>query len=274
MRFGVEIVTLGPYADPRRVVELAVAAEEAGFELVAVWDHLAFTWGVPSADPLVTLSAVAQATSHIRLLPFVTPLARHRPHVLAWQLACLDMLSDGRLVLGAGLGGVEQEFSAFGEDDSAAVRAARTDEALEVVTRLWSGEKVDHRGQHYRVEGVELQPLPVQPPRPPIWIGGESDGAMRRAARWDGWAASGVGEDGQMIKSVADVEQTVGRLKRAGARLGEGFAVVLTGVTRGPGAVDARSYESAGVTWWLESLSPTFGERDELLRRVRAGPPR
>jgi alkanesulfonate monooxygenase SsuD/methylene tetrahydromethanopterin reductase-like flavin-dependent oxidoreductase (luciferase family) len=274
MRYGIEVVTLGPYADPHRVVELAVEAERAGFELVAVWDHLAFAWGVPSADPLITLAAVAQATSTIRLLPAVTPLPRHRPHVLAWQLACLDVLSDGRLVFGAGLGGVATEFSAFGEPASSLVRAEMTDEALDVISRLWAGDTVDHAGRHYSVRGVNLAPLPVQRPRPPIWIGGESAGAIRRAARWDGWLAPGaVDESGNVVRTPGRVAGLVGQVRAAGARVGEGFDVIVDGVTHGAGASDPAAYAAAGAGWWLEVLSPSFGDEQEMLRRVRAGPP-
>jgi alkanesulfonate monooxygenase SsuD/methylene tetrahydromethanopterin reductase-like flavin-dependent oxidoreductase (luciferase family) len=273
VHYGIEIVTLGPLADPRRVVELAVAAEEAGFEMVAVWDHLAFAWGVPSAEPLVTLSAVAQSTKRVRLLPFVTPLARHRPHVLAWQLACLDVLSEGRLVLGAGLGGVPEEFSAFGEESSPSSRAQKTDEALAVISRLWAGEQLSHTGLHYRVEGVALAPLPVQRPRPPIWIGGDSDGALRRAARWDGWAGAGSTEEGTMAKSVAAVAAVTARLRELGAPLGDGFDVVLSGVSHGPRAAAPSDYAAAGVSWWLESISPSFGDGAELRNRIEAGPP-
>jgi alkanesulfonate monooxygenase SsuD/methylene tetrahydromethanopterin reductase-like flavin-dependent oxidoreductase (luciferase family) len=273
VRFGIEVVTLGPLADPRRVVELAAAAEEAGFELVAVWDHHAYVWGVPSADAVVTLTAVAQATTRIRLLPTVIPIARHVPHVLALQLANLDVLSGGRLIVGVGLGGVAEEFTAFGQPASARDRAERVDEALDVMTGLWSGAEVNHSGRHYRVDGVTLAPTPVQRPRPQVWIGGESEGALRRAARWDGWVIGGTTEDGGMAKSPADMTRLVETLRTAGARVGEGFEVAMSGVTHGPGAADPASYAAAGVTWWLESLSPSYGEPGELLRRARAGPP-
>jgi probable F420-dependent oxidoreductase len=274
VRYGIEVVTLGPYADPRRVVELAVAAEEAGYELIAVWDHLAFAWGVPSADPLVTLSAVAQATERLMLVPSVTPLARHRPHVLAWQLACLDVLSGGRLVLGAGLGGVEQEFSAFGEEADAAIRAERTDEALDLIDRLWSGEQVSHRGRHYAVDGVSLAPLPQQRPRPPIWIGGESRAAIRRASRWDGWITTGAEQDGTMRLSADEMRQRAEQLRSAGAPVGSGFDLAVSGVSHGHGAPEVRAFADAGASWWLEAISPSFGDHQEMLARVHGGPPR
>jgi alkanesulfonate monooxygenase SsuD/methylene tetrahydromethanopterin reductase-like flavin-dependent oxidoreductase (luciferase family) len=163
-----------------------------------VWDHLGFAWGVPPADPWVVLAAVAQATTRIRLGTAVTPLARRRPVVVANAVATLDRLSGGRVVLGAGLGGVSAEFAAFGEPDDPRVRAGKLDEALEVVAALWAGQPVSHAGEHYTVDGVALAPTPVQRPRVPIWIGGHSRAAQRRAARWDGWIIGGDNEQGEM----------------------------------------------------------------------------
>ena len=218
MRYGLNVCTLGEYADPRLVVDVAAAAEEAGWESLFVWDHLGFAWGVPSGDPWITLSAVAQATSRLRIGTGVTPLARRRPQVVANTVACLDRLSGGRVVLGAGLGGVPVEFTAFGESDDPTQRAERLDEALELVTALWSGERVYHQGRHYTVAGVTLAPLPVQRPRVPIWIGGDSAAAKRRAVRWDGWIVGGDSPDGTMVISP-DHDRTALRLPSAVYRL-------------------------------------------------------
>src|SRR3990172_9488132 len=98
MHYAIEVVTLGDYADPRRVVQFAQAAEDAGWEGLFVWDHLGFVWGAPAGDPWVILSAVAQATRQLRLGTAVTPVPRRRPQVLANTLATLDVLSQGRLI--------------------------------------------------------------------------------------------------------------------------------------------------------------------------------
>ena len=168
MNHGIDIATLGDYADPRPVVQLARAAEAAGWQALFVWDHLAFAWGVPSGDPWVILAAVAQATQQLKLGTAITPLPRRRPHVLANTVASLDLLSEGRVILGVGLGGVPQEYTAFGEEENAQHRAQRLDEGLEVLDRLWSGEQVTHHGTHYTVSDVTLAPLPLQRPRVPI----------------------------------------------------------------------------------------------------------
>ena len=189
MRYGTVTSNLGEYADPRVVVRLARAAEAAGWEAFFVWDHLGFVRGVPSGDPWVILSAVAASTTRLKLGFAVTPLARRRPQVVANALASLDLLSGGRVVFGAGLGGSSEEFTAFGDPGDARQRAAMLDEGLQVLDGLWSGATVTHRGKNYAVEGVSMAPRPLQRPRIPIWIGGEGPPALRRAACWDGWLA-------------------------------------------------------------------------------------
>ena len=110
MHYGIDIAPLGDLADPRKLVQLAQAAEAAGWEAVFVWDHLGFVWGTPAADPWVALAAIAQATTRIKLGPAVTPVARRRPQVLAHTVATLDVLSEGRVIFGAGLGALKIGF--------------------------------------------------------------------------------------------------------------------------------------------------------------------
>ncbi len=272
MHYGIDIATLGDYANPRLVVLLAQVAEAAGWEGLFVLDHLAFAWGVPSGDPWIILAAVAQATTRLRIGTAITPLPRRRPHVLANTVATLDQLSEGRVILGAGLGGVPQEFTAFGEEDDPHARAQQLDESLDVLDRLWSGEAVMHRGAHYTVDNVTLAPLPVQRPRVPIWIGGESLPALRRAARWDGWVVGGDNEQAEMIKTPEQVAENVAYIQRHRSASAP-FDVALTGCSTPAGNTLVRDFAAAGVTWWLESLHGFRGVFDELQARVMAGPP-
>jgi probable F420-dependent oxidoreductase len=269
MRYGIDVAIIGELAEPERVVRLAVAAEAAGWEAMFVWDHLAFAWGTPSADPWVVLAAAAQATTRLRLGPAVTPLPRRRPVVLAHAVATLDRLSGGRVVFGAGLGGVPAEFDAFGEPSAPSARAERLDEALTVLDALWSGTRVHHDGPHYRVDGVTLAPLPVQRPRVPVWIGGSARAALRRAARWDGWLAGGDDEQGRMAVTPERLAEDVAYLRRCG---GTGD-VALIGASRPADTAMVLQYAAAGATWWLEHLHAGRGSYDDLLSRVTAGPP-
>lgn len=273
MKYAIEIVPFGTYADPRNIVVVAQAAEAAGWDGIFLWDHLAFAWGVPCADPWVALSAVAQATIRLRLGTDITPLPRRRPHILATTLAGLDLLSAGRVIFGAGLGGVPLEFSAFGEPEDARTRAAMLDEGLFVLDGLLSGQEVKHQGRFYTVNGVCLNPLPIQEPRPPIWIGGESRPALRRAARWDGWVIGGVNEAAQMIKSPQEMTAAAAYIRSFRDQEAP-FDIAMTGVSDVGDAELVRTYAAAGVTWWLESIFDLRGSLDEMMARVTAGPPR
>jgi hypothetical protein len=133
-----------------------------------------FPYGGPYdvVDPWVLLTVIALATSRIRIGPLVTPVARWRPGTLARQTTSLDRLSGGRLVFGAGLGfTLPAEFGTWGEPVEPRTVAQRLDEGLEVLAGLWSGERVDFRGDQLTAEDVTFRPTPVQRPRPPVWIG-------------------------------------------------------------------------------------------------------
>ena len=272
MRYGIVMANLKEYSDPRVAVRLAQAAEEAGWEAFFVWDHLGFVWGQPSCDPWVVLAAIAASTTRLKLGTALTPLARRRPQVVANALASLDLLSRGRVVFGAGLGGVAEEFTAFGDPGDAKERAARLDEGLTVLDRLWSGASVRHRGQHYAVEGVSLEPLPLQRPRVPIWIGGEGAPALRRAARWDGWLAPATNPDGTMSKSPGRIAEMVAQIRRH-RTTDAPFEVAVDGYSESGDPTLPRAYEAAGATWWLESIHGTRGPLEENMARIGAGPP-
>jgi alkanesulfonate monooxygenase SsuD/methylene tetrahydromethanopterin reductase-like flavin-dependent oxidoreductase (luciferase family) len=274
MRYGIVTANLGEYADPRVAVSLARAAEAAGWEAFFVWDHLGFVWGAPSGDPWVILSAVAASTTRLKLGLSLTPLARRRPHVVANALAGLDLLSGGRAIFGAGLGGAPDEFTAFGEPGDATRHAAMLDEGLTILDGLWSGETVTHRGKHYAIGGVSLAPLPLQRPRIPIWIGGESPPALRRAARWDGWLAPATSHDGTpiMAKSPERIAEMVAEIRRH-RTTDAPFEVTIDGYSEAGDPALPRAYGAAGATWWLESIHDVRGRPDEMMARVKAGPP-
>jgi probable F420-dependent oxidoreductase len=263
MRHGLLVANVGTYADPRNVVRLGEVAERAGWEALFLWDHLGFVWGPPAADPWVTLAAVAAATERLSIGTGVTPVARRRPQVLAQTVATLDVLSGGRVVFGAGLGGVPAEFSAFGEPADERVRAEQLDEGLDLLRRLWAGERVGHEGPHYTVRDVALAPLPVRQPLP-VWIGGNGRRALRRAARFDGWIAD-TADPERMTVTPAQLAESVAAIGR-----GDGFEVAVHGFAdrAEPGA-----YAAAGASWWLEDVHDLREPLAAALERVAAGPP-
>ena len=272
MHYGIEVVPFGSYSNPRAVVRLAQAAEATGWEGIWIWDHVLFPWG--AGDPWITLAAVATATRHMKLCTGVAPVPRYRPHLLARMLAGLDLLSEGRVIFGAGLG-IAPDFTPFGEPGDAAIRAAMTDEGLDLLTRLWSGESITHHGRYYTAEAVQLAPAPVQRPRIPIWIGGDSQAALRRAAQWEGWIIGTVNEQCEITKSPAQVAAQVAVIRRHRSEDAHAaFDVAVDGVSQAGDGDMARAYEQAGATWWFECIFGSRGTEEEMLRRVEAGPPR
>jgi alkanesulfonate monooxygenase SsuD/methylene tetrahydromethanopterin reductase-like flavin-dependent oxidoreductase (luciferase family) len=273
VRYGIVMSNLDDYADPRLAIRLARAAEEAGWEGFFVWDHLGFVWGAPSCDTWSVLSAVAVSTTRLKLGTAITPLARRRPQVVANALASLDLLSGGRVIFGAGLGGIAEEFTAFGEPGDAKERARKLDEGLTVLDGLWSGRPLTHHGQHYDVENVSLAPLPLQRPRIPIWIGGQGPPALRRAARWDGWLAPATRPDGTPImdKDPGRIAEMVAEIQHH-RRSDTSFEVAVDGYSEPGDAALTRAYDAAGATWWLESIHGKRGPLEEMIARVEAGP--
>lgn len=194
---------------PGTFCELAQRAEALGFDSVWTTDHISFV--NPILEGLIALAALAGATDRVALGVGVLLLPLRHPSLVAKQVASLDYLSGGRTILGVGVGGEgSKDFEAVGI--SRTERGARTDEAIEVLRLLWSGEAVSHHGRFYDFDEVHIAPPPLQRPAPPIWVGGRSRAALRRTGRvGDGWLAypaspERVAGDWQTICREAEAE--------------------------------------------------------------------
>jgi alkanesulfonate monooxygenase SsuD/methylene tetrahydromethanopterin reductase-like flavin-dependent oxidoreductase (luciferase family) len=254
---------LGELADPHAIIDIAIAAEESGWDGLFVWDHvlspIGGDWAI--ADPWVALAAAAAGTSRIRLGPMVTPLPRRRILKLARETATLDRLSRGRLVLGLGTGDDRgREYSAVGENADARRRGRILDEGVGVLTALWAGKTVTHHGELI-VEDVRAAPDGAPRPHIPLWFGtARHDGKpVERAARHDGiFPLTGD------VSTVAQIADTIEQLR--GSR--EGFDIA---VKTKPGT-DAAEFAAAGATWAMHAFWP--GDRpDQVLRVIEAGRP-
>jgi probable F420-dependent oxidoreductase len=174
------------------IAEIAEAIERAGFDAAWVTEHpfppdrWLRSGGHHALDPFVALTAAAVATRRISLHTHILVLGYRNPFLLAKAAASLDVVSGGRLILGVAAGYLEAEFRALGagfED-----RNDRADEALEAMNEAWQGASMSFAGSGYTAESHTMRPRPAQRPRPPLWIGGNSRRAMRRAVRYgDGW---------------------------------------------------------------------------------------
>ena len=277
MHAAIDIAPLGELANVDTIVRLAVAAEAAGWDGISTWDSLGTGMG-GAADPFVALAAVAGATTRLRLIASVIAFPRRRPQLVAQAAATLDGWSHGRLVLGIGAGGDPGDFEPFGEPFDAAGRVRAMDEAAALVDAYLRGEAVEHRGDLFSAHDATVGPRASQRPRPPIWLGGMKPGALRRAARWDGWIAVATSEDGSAMALPPDAfGRMADRVRAERDALGLAGApcdIAVFGFSGPAEATElAAGYERAGATWWLESLSPMRGPMDALLDRIEAGPP-
>jgi probable F420-dependent oxidoreductase len=232
LRVGITLPNYGPLAGPQNLTRLARRAEALGFDSIWVADHLVMPRDTASVypfdrrtaapparldglvefyEPLTTLAYLAAATNRLRLGISVYVVPYRNPVVTAKLIGTLDALSGGRVIFGAGVGWLREEFYAVGADPR--LRGRVTDEYLEVCRRLWRDEVASFAGAHYQLPPVRSGPKPVQRPWPPIWIGGNSPAARARAvALGDGLHL--IDLDGEEIMPIA--AQIADRLRAAG----------------------------------------------------------
>jgi probable F420-dependent oxidoreductase len=216
----------GAFIPTEHLVPIAIAAEEAGFTAMAFPDHVvhpeklgkpypytedgkrrweAFT---PWPDPWVTIGALSQATTTLRFTNNVFVLAMRNPFIAAKMIATAAELSGGRVGLTIGVGWSDTEYELMGQEFRN--RGKRTDEMIEILRKLWTGEMVEHHGEFYDFDRLEMNPPP--PGRIPIWVGGISEPALRRAARNDGWLSD--------LQTTQDIADSIERVRAYRAELG------------------------------------------------------
>lgn len=209
MQYGIRLPHYLTDGSPDRVAATAREAERLGFDSIWVVDHLLIpadperSWGWSYYDPFVTLGQVAAITDRVKLGTSVIVLPYRPPIVSAKLVAALDQVSGGRLILGVGAGALIEEFDALGVPF--AERGARTDEALEVWRALFTQDVAEYAGRWTSFRHVKFEPKPLQRPSPPIWVGGNSPAAIRRAIRHgDAWHPLAMRFD-RMEVGVADL---------------------------------------------------------------------
>lgn len=262
MRRGLFVPPFGELADPRLLAELASNAEDAGWDGFFLWDHMWRRTPIRVADAWTCLTGIASSTSRIRIGPMVTPLARRRPQRVARESVTLDLLSDGRLTMGVGLGvDTDGELGRFGEVVDEKTRGAMLDEALSLIVQLWSGDVASFDGAFYKAEDVRFLPTPLQTPRIPIWVAARGDGPqrpVRRAARFDGLfpVHTSLDDLSRMLETVVDARGSL-----------DHFDVVI----QEEATASETSLEAAGITWLLRSVPQ--GETFRRCRELIAGGP-
>ena len=277
---------------PGAIGELSAAAEAAGFAAVYTTEHPfpGDEWlahgGHHALDPLVALSFAAAATSSVLLHTNLFVPAYRNPFLAAKGIATLDVLSGGRTIIGLGAGYLEAEFDALGADFTG--RNDRMDEALVAMEAAWSGESVTFSGTGYRAAGNTMLPRPRQRPRPPLWIGGNSRRAIRRAVESaDGWcpfptpAKYATRTRTAPLESAADLAVALDYARGHAASVGrtepltvcfipDGLSMGARPVDEGRVIASIRELESIGVTWVSVAL-PGDTRVDQLAAIERFG---
>lgn len=219
MRFGFVVPHNYGLMRPEDVTRVAVRAEERGFDSVWVNHHVLHAGYIldrlgdkPYYDALTVLTYASALTSRVRLGTSVLVLPYLNPIVLAKTLATLDVLSGGRVIAGVGVGGLRHESDALGKDFER--RGAYTNESIAIMKELWTAADPAFDGEFFRFSGVKFSPKPVQKPHPPVWIGGQSNAALRRVARLgDGWHPTAItpGQLGERLDYLRARLQESGR---------------------------------------------------------------
>ena len=243
MKFGFGVPTRGPLATPRDISEIARTGEAVGFATVYVNDHIVVPRDIASRYPysetgawaggrfgeamelVPLLGFLASATTSVRLLTSVMVIPYRHPVTTAKMFATIDVLSAGRVTVGCGAGWMEEEFLAVGAPPFAE-RGKVVDEYLTVFREIWTKDAPEFDGAYVSFDEIATLPHPVQKPHPPLWIGGESGPALRRAAKLgDGWYP--IGNNPQFpLDTLPRYKARLDRLKAEAEKVGRDFATL------------------------------------------------
>jgi probable F420-dependent oxidoreductase len=233
LQFGANIFGVGALAEPTALADVARLAEDLGYHSVFVADHVVMPRALGSKypysrdgsfpydpdrdwlDPMVALGFLAARTTTIRIGTSITVLPMRHPIITAKQVATADHLSGGRVIFGVGVGWMAEEFALLGE--SFHDRGRRMDEYLRLVRTLWTEKNPTFAGQYFQVKDCAITPKPVQKPHVPIWVGGDSPVALRRAAQLgDGWHSAGtsLADLPGKLRILDEALATAGRARR------------------------------------------------------------
>ncbi len=212
MKFGVKLPQFGPGTDPDLMLRWARFAEAIGFDFVLTGDHTALTpevlqdYPAPYYEPFTTMAWLAGKTRRIKLGFTVIVVPHKHPSLLAHLTSTLDQLSGGRLIVGVGVGWAESEFDVLGMPFRQ--RGAVTDEFLAAVKLLWENDTVSFDGHYVSFTDVTVSPRPLQSPHPPVWVGGSSKRAIRRAVlHGDAWHPIGATIDWLREKGMPEIRR-------------------------------------------------------------------
>ena len=297
MKFGVLAGNFGTFGGDPGVdacIKVAEEAERLGFDSVWVHDHIIMPSGVQSKypynetgdspfrvdqyifDPITVMAAIAARTSRVQIGTSVLVVPYRNPLVLAKELATIDCISHGRVVLGIGAGWMSEEFDALGIGDSFAHRGAMTDEWMAVCVNLWTQDgPSSFKGRWVSYENVGANPLPVQKPHIPIWVGGKTPAAQRRVVRYGSGYHTIASTPSELTGEVGQVR---GLMERAGRDPGSLVVSMLgmgLGLTKKQDVIDALGdynraglHHLVGIPWLLSGRLGEMTPHDRLKAQI------
>ncbi len=287
MKFGLMYANAGPFAFPELLTHLAQTAEGVGVESLWTVEHVVIPVGyastypydpsgkipvpdqMPIPDPFVALAFVAAVTKTLRLATGIVILPQRHPLYVAKEVASLDVLSHGRVILGIGVGWLAEEFQALGIPF--AERAARTAESVRAIRSLWKDEAEPFHGKFFRWEKLESHPKPIQKPGVPIVVGGHTELAARRAARYGDGFFPGVADDQKLRWLLAIMRDECAKLGRDPA------TIEITSGRAAPTVDSVRQLRDLGVSRFMvpppafdpDGVTQGLEQLGELIARVR-----
>jgi probable F420-dependent oxidoreductase len=279
LKFGLLLPHFCEHASIELCLEGSRRAERYGFHSLWVRDHLVFEpHGIEGTnnthiEGLLMLSAVAAATSNIRLGTSMTICHRHPIH-LAQSFAALRAISGGRIIMGIGLGGFAHEFAAAGLPTGIAERAELVRSNVEVCRRLWAGERVTFKSEYLDFADVELKPTPLKPI--PIWYGGGTSAACRRAVEYcDGWmpARTTLPTFEKLIQYIRGLCENVGKPMISAAVMPFTSVAPNRAAALAPVNIDALIAEANKFPTWVKPASGRFCSLDDIRGLILAGTP-
>ena len=280
MKYVINIPNYSYFSEPENLIIFAKEVEKSGWDGLFMWDHLQlipeFFRDIPFIDPYVALTIIACNTKNILLGPYVTPISRRRPWQVYRQLVSLDHLSKGRIIFGVGLGTpAEFDFSAFGDESDNIIRGEMLDESLEIIELLSTGEEISYKGKHYNLNRVQLLPRPYNG-RIPIFVAGQwpNKNPFKRAAHYDG--ALPISKNWPETLHPKDIAQ-IKKYVMEFIEHKKSFDIVIGGISTVNRSQETLSqieeYKKSGATWWVEDMDTWDVSFEEMLERVRIGPP-
>jgi probable F420-dependent oxidoreductase len=285
IEFGISTLSRGILVSREAYMQVAQAAERAGFAFLSVNDHLVVPGNLGSTypytqggawaaaehghcfDQLATLAFLAGCTSRLRLLTSVMVVPHRPPIATAKMLATIDVLSGGRLILGVGAGWTRGEFALLGAPF--AQRGAVTDEYLGAFKALWTQRRPAYAGTHVKFADVIFEPKPMQKPHPPIWVGGESPAALRRTVRFgDAWYP-GDNSQTQSLDTSARLGEAIARLRAVAEVAGRDPAsIAISLIVQNPFEWTARTIQDGSARRFFTGASADMGADAAALEAV------